>query len=187
MHLRAPPAQLHGPGGRPRHSFAGEHAAGDRDVFAAGFLGHRDRVGERALLADLGKLDQHGKVDACEHFDLGPAHAGNGEIRWRAAEHVGQDGDAVAGVDTVHGFDDVAATEIRVVVCTNRHGFYLFLRTHDMFERRSEFVGEAPMGHQYQANHWILLAGALGAPHERATLTIQSPYARGDVYQSPGI
>ncbi len=50
-----------------------------------------------------------------------------------------------------------------------------------MFQRRPELVGEAPMGHQYQANHRILLAGALGAPHERATLTIQSPRARGDV------
>jgi hypothetical protein len=25
-----------------------------------------------------------------------------------------------------------------------------------------------------------------GAPHERATLTIQSPRARGDVHDSPG-
>src|SRR5262249_15471362 len=95
--------------------------------------------------------------------------------------------DAVAGVDTVDRFNDVAATEIGIVVGANCHRFYLFLRTHDVFERRSEFVGEAPMGHQYQANHWILLAGALGAPHERATLTIRSPCARGDVCDTPGM
>jgi hypothetical protein len=59
------------------------------------------------------------------------------------------------------------------------------LWTHYMFERRLELVGKAPMGHKYQTNHRKLLAGAFGAPHERATLTIPSPCARGDRRDSP--
>ena len=67
----------------------------------------------------------------------------------RAAEHVGQDGDAIAAVDAIDRFDDIAAAQIGIVLSPDRHGFDLFLRAHDMFERRLELVGKAPMGHKY--------------------------------------
>jgi hypothetical protein len=64
----------------------------------------------------------------------------------------------------------------------------LLLRTHNVFERRLELVGKAPMGHKYQTNHRKLLAGAFWCTaRTRATLTIQSPRARGDLRDSPGI
>ena len=65
------------------------------------------------------------------------------------AEHVGENGNAVTAIDAIDGFDDVASAQIRVVLGSDREGFDLFLRTHDMFERRLEFVGKAPMGHQH--------------------------------------
>ena len=105
--------------------------------------------GKRPLLAHLGKLDQHGKIDACEHFHLRAAHAGDRKVGRRAAEHVGEDRDAVAAIDAVDRFDDVASTQIGVVLGTDRDCFNLFLWAHDMFERRLELVGKAPMGHKY--------------------------------------
>ncbi len=105
--------------------------------------------GKRALLAHLGELDQHGKIDACEHFHLGTAHAGDGEVGGRAAEHVGEDGNAVAAVDAVDRFDDVISTQIGIVFSADCHGFDLLLRTHDMFKRCPELVGKAPMGHKH--------------------------------------
>jgi len=94
------------------------------------------------------QLDQHGKIDPCEHFHFGPAHAGDREVGGRAAEHVGKNGDAVAAVDAVDGFNDVASTQIRVVLGSDRDSFDLLLRTHYMFKRRLELVGKAPMGHK---------------------------------------
>ena len=70
-------------------------------------------------------------------------------FRGGAAEHIGEDGNAVAEVDAVDGFDDVTSTQIRVILCTDRNRFDLLLRTHDMFQRRLELVGKAPMGHKY--------------------------------------
>ena len=78
-----------------------------------------------------------------------------------AAEHVGKNGDAVAAIDAVDRFDDVATTEIGVVFRADRHGFDLFLRTHYVFERRLKLVGKAPMGHKYQTNHRKLLVDAM--------------------------
>ncbi len=70
-------------------------------------------------------------------------------FRRRATEHVGENGDAVAGIDAVYRFYDVAATEIGIVLGPDRDRLDLLLRTHDVLERRLELVGEAPMGHQY--------------------------------------
>src|SRR6266581_3640478 len=145
----SPPRVTQTSASKRRRSFAGENPAGNGDVFAAGLLSHRDGVGKRPLFANLGELDQHGKVDSGEHLHFRATHAGDREIGRCAAEHVGEDGDAVARVDTVDRLDDVASTQIRVVLGTDRDGFDLFLRTHDMFERRLELVGKAPMGHKY--------------------------------------
>ena len=90
--------------------------------------------------------------------------------------------DAIAAVDAVDGFNDVISAQIRVVLGSDRDSFDLLLRAHHMFERRLELVGKAPMGHKYQTNHRKLLAGAFWCTaRTRATLTIQSPRARGDL------
>src|SRR5579871_1503839 len=163
-----------------RRSFAGEHAAGDGDVFAAGFLRRRDRVRQRAAVTDLGELHQHRQVDAGEHLDLGPAHARDREVRRGSTEHVGEDGHAVARVDALDRFYDVASAEIGVIVSADRDRFDLFLWTHYVLERRLELVGETPMGHEYHTDHRRLLVQASFALHERATmLTIRLTLARG--------
>ena len=56
-------------------------------------------VGRGLLVADAGELDQHRQVDAGDHLDGAAVHAGEGQVRGRAAEHVGEDDDALAGVD----------------------------------------------------------------------------------------
>ena len=70
-------------------------------------------------------------------------------FRRRATEHVGKDGDTIAGIDAIHRFYDVAAAQIGIVFGPNRDRLDLLLRTHNMLQRRLELVGEAPMGHQY--------------------------------------
>ena len=107
----------------PRCSFAGEHAAGDRDVFATGLLGHVDSLRQGTLLTHLRQLDQHGTIDSCEHVHFWTAHAGNSNVRWGVAEHVGENGKAVTAIDAIDGFDDVASAQITVVLGCDREGF----------------------------------------------------------------
>ena len=57
-----------------QQSFAGKNSAGDGDVLAPGILGGGHGFGEREFVANFRKLHQHGKIDACQHLDLGPAH-----------------------------------------------------------------------------------------------------------------
>ena len=52
-------------------------------------------------------------------------------------------------VDAVDRFDDVASAQIGIVFGSDRDRFDLLLWTHDVFERRLELVGKAPMGHKY--------------------------------------
>jgi hypothetical protein len=48
-----------------------------------------------------------------------------------------------------------------------------------MFQSRAKLDGEPPVRDQNETDHQELLAGALGAPHERAViLTIQHSRAR---------
>ena len=57
--------------------------------------------------------------------------------------------DAIAGIDAVNRFDDVASTEIGIIFGADRDRFDLLLWAHDMFKRCLEFVGKAPVGHKY--------------------------------------
>ena len=66
-----------------------------------------------------------------------------------AAEHVSEDGNAVTAIDAIQRFSDCPSTQIRVIVGSNCDGFHLLLAAHDMFERRAEFVGKAPVGHKH--------------------------------------
>src|SRR6476646_9186892 len=97
------------------------------DVFAARLLRHRDGIGKRAFFTNLGKLHQHRKIDTCEHFHFRTAHAGDRKIGRRAAEHIGQDRDAITAVNAVDRFNDVASAQIRVVFGSDRDSFDLLL------------------------------------------------------------
>src|ERR1043165_8220093 len=55
-------------------------------------------ISRRARGAHLGELDQHRQVDAREYLDVRPVHDRDREIGRRAAEHVGEDHNAVARV-----------------------------------------------------------------------------------------
>ena len=137
------------------------------------------RLLQRALVADLGELDQHRQVDAGEHLDLRPAHHGNREVGRRAAEHVGEDSDAVAGVDALDRLDDVLAALFDVIVGTDGHGLDLLLRADHMLERRAEFDGEPPVRNENETDHQTPRGRVPVAPHERTViLTIRSPCAR---------
>ena len=130
--------------------------------------------------AHFGELDQHRQIDAGENLDFRPAHHRNREIGRRAAEHVGQDGNAVAAVDAFDRLDDVLAALLDVIVGADRHRLDLALRTHDMLQGRAELDGQPPVGHQHKTNHETPRGRVPSAPHERLLiLTIRSPSARG--------
>ena len=84
------------------------------------------------------------------------------KVRRRAAEHVGQDRDAVAGVDALHRFDDVLAALLDVVVGADGHGLDLLLRTDHVLQRRAELDGKPPVGDENETDHRELPAGASG-------------------------
>src|SRR6266576_6398059 len=116
-----------------RRSFAGKHAAGDGDVLATGLLGHVHSLRQGASLTHLRQLDQHGKIDSCEHVHIWTAHAGNSKVGRRAAEHVGENGNAVTAIDAIHRFSDRPSTQIRVIVGSNCDGFHLLLAAHELW------------------------------------------------------
>ena len=148
--------------------------------FLSGFLRGGDRFGERTLVAHFGELDQHRQIDAGQHFDLGPAHHRDGKIGGRAAEHVGQDGDAVAAVDAPHRFDDVLAALFDVVVGADGDGLDLALRSNHVLQGGAELNSQPPVGHKHKTNHGTPRGRVPGAPHERVhIMTIRSPGARG--------
>src|SRR5262249_60036752 len=123
------------------------------DVFAPGFLSLGDRLGEWGFVAHLGKFDQHGQVDAGEHLDLRSVHHRDRQVRRGAAEHVGQDRDAVTAVHPFDCFNDVVASAFHVVVRPDRYRFDLLLLPHHVFERGTELDGEPPVGNEDDAYH----------------------------------
>src|SRR6516225_2026361 len=163
----------------PRQSFPGENAARDGDVFAPGVLRGGDRLRQRALVAHLGELDQHGKIDAGEHLDLGTAHDRDREVRGRAAEHVGEDGDPFARVHALDRLDDVVAALLDVVVGIDGHRLDLGLRPHHMLKRRAELEREPPVRDENETDHRAPCRRTPFAPREKASImSIPMPRAR---------
>ena len=104
---------------------------------------------------------------------------GDREVRRRAAEHVGEDDDAVAGVDALDRLDDVLAALLDVVVGADGDGLDLLLRADDMLQRGAELDGEPPVGDEDKTDHRKSRRARLCAPHERAAMIIiRSPSAR---------
>ena len=66
-----------------------------------------------------------------------------------------------------------------VVVGADGDGFDLLLRTHHMLKGRAKLGGEPPVGHEYEADHSELPAGALLRRTKGRTFRlIRSPNAR---------
>ena len=97
----------------------------------------------------LASLTSMGRLMPASTSTFGRLHAGDREIGGCAAEHIGEDGDAIAAVDAIDRFNDITSTQIEVVLGPDRDCFDLLLWTHDVFERGLELVGKAPMGHKY--------------------------------------
>jgi hypothetical protein len=57
-------------------------------------------------------------------------------------------------LDRLNGRNDVLATLLHVVLGHDRHGLHLLLGTNDMFKGRTEFRGQAPVGHQHHTDHF---------------------------------
>ena len=82
-------------------------------------------------------------------------HHRDREVGGRAAEHVGEDHDAVAGVGGIDAGEDVAAALFHVVVRTDGHGLDLLLWSDDVLECRFELNGERAVRHQNKADHTL--------------------------------
>src|SRR3546814_10833044 len=121
---------------------------GDVDVFAPGELrlGHRFRQSRRT--AQAGQLDQHRQVDAGDDLDLAIVEHGDRKVRKRAAEHVGQQSDAVAFVGSRNGVDDVLPALLHIVFRPDADRRHVFLRADDVLERLDEFYRQPPVGYQ---------------------------------------
>ena len=137
----------------------GEQLRGDVDVFAPGLLGlghgHRQLGGA----AHAGELDQHRQVDAGDDLDIGAVEDGDGEIGGRAAEHVGEQHDAIALLHLGHAVQDVAPALLHIVVGADADGGDALLRAHDMLQRGDELRRQAAMRDKYHADHRSIPSG----------------------------
>ncbi len=55
----------------PCSGLAGEHLPSDANVFAPGFLGHIDSLGQRSVAAHACQLDEHRQINPGDHLDIG--------------------------------------------------------------------------------------------------------------------
>src|SRR5262245_45684262 len=97
-------------------SAAGELHGGDSNVAAARILRSKSGFRQAHAVTDFSELDQHRQVHAGDDLGLHLIDDRNGEVRGRAAEHVGQNHHAVATVNRAHGVDDVGPTLFHVVI-----------------------------------------------------------------------
>ena len=75
------------------------------------------------------------------------------EIARRAAEHVGDDDDAAAEIDGLGGRSDLALAALDVVLGADADGAQMRLRSDHVLHRRDEFLREAAMGDENDADH----------------------------------
>src|SRR4029450_4722563 len=93
--------------------------AGDLNVFPACFASESNSFFQRHLTAEAGELHQDWEIDSGDDLDLGLVHDRDGEVRGRAAEHIGEDDDAGTRVGAAHGFKDVGPARDHIVLGTN--------------------------------------------------------------------
>src|ERR1700722_12226132 len=75
-----------------------QYVRGGGDIFPPGLLGAVYRIRQWLLRSDLGELDQPRQSDARDHGRALPLNPRDGQVGRRAAEHVSQQNNAVAGV-----------------------------------------------------------------------------------------
>src|SRR5581483_351030 len=93
-----------------------EDLARDADIFASGFLRLGDSLIEPAFAPHARELHQHRQIDAGDHLDVLVIHGRDGEVRGRAAEHVGKHHDTPAAVDALERCQHVASPLVEIVV-----------------------------------------------------------------------
>ena len=77
----------------------------------------------------------------------------DGEVGRRAAEHVGQQHDAVAGIASVDAGLDLGAAAFDVVVGSDADRVDVPLRADHVLHGRAQFLGQAAMGNQDHTDH----------------------------------
>ena len=80
-------------------------------------------------------------------------HDGDGKIGGRAAEHIGQQYDTLAGIDFADRAQDILASSLHIVLGTDADRRDIRLRPDDMLERGDEFRGEPAVGDKNHSNH----------------------------------
>jgi hypothetical protein len=81
------------------------------------------------------------------------AHHRNGKIGGRAAEHVGQDDDAMAIVGTGNRFENILPPLIHVVLGADADRLDEFLRTDDMLDRMTKLFSQLAMRDKHKSDH----------------------------------
>src|SRR6516225_10296384 len=151
--------------GRLAHEFraALEHVVGPQEQLETISIGPDDDLDERRadMLAALTRVDNgNGVVVLTDMFggtpsnlDMGPLHGGDGEIGWRAAEHVSEHHNAVAVVNARERGKHVCAPLIEIVVGTYGDGLELLLGSNHVLERSAELMRKPAVGNDDDADH----------------------------------
>ena len=125
----------------------------DRDVIAPRLARGMHRFGHAERLARTGQPDEHGQIDPGDHFDAARFEQGDRQIGRRAAEQVGQNDNAFAGIGARDRLCDFAAAQLHIVARPDADRGDLVLLAHDVFHRIDEMFGEIAVGDEDHANH----------------------------------
>ena len=118
-----------------------------------GLDGFLHRLFQRQLGADVDQLDEAGQIGARQHFDLAALEQRQRQVAGRAAEHVGGDDHAATEIDRFRGRRDFALAALDIVFRPDADGAQMGLRPHHMLHRRNEFLRQAAMGDEDDADH----------------------------------
>ncbi len=130
-----------------------EELRSDGDVVAPRIARRDGGLGQVHAAARLGEADQHRQVDPCDHFDLAGFHQRNRQVGRRAPEQVGEDDDALTGIDRLDRVRNLAAAGFHVVVRADADSGYGFLAADDVLHRMFELLGKLAVGDQNDADH----------------------------------
>ena len=100
-----------------------------------------------------GKLDEHRQVEAGQHFDPARLHQGYRQIGRGTAKHVGDNDDALPGIDPCYRLHDVVAAAFEIVLSPNRNRGDGCLRSHHVFKGGEKLISKTPMRDEDKADH----------------------------------
>ena len=153
--------------GRRSSARVGQQLRGDVDVFAPGLLRAEHARSRLSLWRRLASLISIGRLMPAITSILARSMTEIARFDGRAAEHVGQQHHAVAGIDFGDRAQDVLAALLHVVFGADADGGDLRLRPDDMLERGDEFRREPPVGDQNHSDHRFPLLGRTAAVSSR--------------------